>query len=110
MVEQCLRALITAQGRSFKRSHELHELWTAAESEGEPIQATRDNALMKRLAEYAGDGRHAEEDPDADRRMLADSQELIDHVVSYSQAAISRLTRDTNTAAAKTPKLRAPQS
>ena len=107
-VEQCLKGLITAQGRSFKHVHELNELWTAAESEGEPVQAPRDDAVMKRLAEYAGDGRYAEEDPDADRQMLADSQELGDKVVSYSREAIPRLTRDTNTALAKTPKLRKP--
>ena len=40
--------------------------------------------------------------------MLADSQELGDKVVSYSREAIPRLTRDTNTALAKTPKLRKP--
>ena len=107
-VEQCLKGLITAQGRSFKHVHELNELWTAAESEGEPVRAPRDDAVMKRLAEYAGDGRYAEEDPDADRQMLADSQELVDKVVSYSREAIPRLTRDTNTALAKTPKLRKP--
>ena len=63
---------------------------------------------MKRLAEYAGHGRYAEEDPDADRQMLADSQELVDKVVSYSREAIPRLTRDTNTALAKTPRLKKP--
>ena len=86
-VEQCLKGLITAQGRSFKHVHELNELWTAAESEGEPVQAPRDDAVMKRLAEYAGHGRYAEENPDADRQMLADSQELVDRVVSYSREA-----------------------
>ena len=107
-VEQCLKGLITAHGRSFKHIHELNELWTVAESEGEAVQAPRDDAVMKRLAEYAGDERYAEEDPDADRKMLADSQELVDKVVSYSREAIPRLTRDTNTALAKTPKLRKP--
>ena len=68
----------------------------------------RDDAVMRRLAEYAGDGRYAEEDPDADRQMLADSQKLVDKIVSYSLKAIPRLTRDTNTALAKTPKLMKP--
>ncbi len=104
-VEQCLKGLITAQGRSFKHVHELDELWTTAESEGELIQAARDDTVIERLAEYAGHGRYAEEDPDADQRMLADSQELVDKVVSYSQEAIPRLTRDTNAALSKTPKL-----
>ena len=107
-VEQCLKGLTTAQGRSFKHVHELNELWSAAESDGEPVQAPRDDAVMKRLAEYAGDGRYAEEDPDADRQMLADSQKLVDKIVSYSLEAIPRLTRDTNTALAKTPKLMKP--
>ena len=107
-VEQCLEGLITAQGRSFKHVHELNELWTAAESEGEPVRAPRDDAVMRRLAEYAGDGRYADDDPDADRRMLADSRELVDKVVMYSREAIPRLTRDTNAALGKTPKLRKP--
>ena len=105
-VEQCLKGLVTAQGRSFKHIHELDELWTAAESEGELIQAPRDEAIMERLSAYAGDGRYEEEDPDADRQMLADSEELVDKVVNYSREAIPRLTRDTNAALAKTPKLK----
>ena len=107
-VEQCLKGLITAQGRTFKHVHELNELWTAAESEGEPVQAPRDEDVMKRLAEYAGETRYTEENPDADRKMLADSQELVDKVVSYSREAIPRIARETNTALAKTPKLRKP--
>ena len=107
-VEQCLKGLITAQGRSFQHIHELDELWTAAESEGVRIQAPRDDAVMERLAEYAGRGRYGEEDPDADRRMLADSEELVSKVITYSQNAIPQLTRDTNSALAKTPKLRPP--
>ena len=46
-VEQCLKGLVTAQGRSFKHVHELNELWTAAESDAEPIRAPREGTATE---------------------------------------------------------------
>lgn len=107
-IEQCLKGLITAQGLRFRHIHELDTLWTTAESEGELIPARRNDTMLKRLGEYAGDGRYGAEDPEADQRMLAESRELVEAVLVHSQEAIPRLTRNTNAVLAKTPQLRKP--
>ncbi|MCY4510585.1 MAG: nucleotidyltransferase domain-containing protein [Acidobacteria bacterium] len=108
-VNTCLRGLILAQGRIFDYFHKLEELWDAAESDGEAIPAPRDDAILERLAGYARELMDDREvDPEVDSQMLADSEELVRKVVAYSREAIPRMTRDTNAALAKTPRIRKP--
>lgn len=58
-MEHALKALITAEGRRVEHTHELDELWTQAEANGERIRAGRNPEQLEKLSRYAGAWRYA---------------------------------------------------
>ena len=104
-IEQCLKGLITAQGRKFDHTHNLDELWTSTEAEGKKIPAPRDDKLLKRLTKYAEGGRYDKPDSDKDHKTLKDSEKVGEAIIRYSRDAIPHLSHETKKALAKTPKL-----
>ena len=104
-IEQCLKGIITAQGREFQHIHKLEKLWKSAEAEGEKIPSPRDDKLLERLTKYAEGGRYEKPDEAKAQRMLEDGNKLGETIMQYARDAIPRLSRETMTTLAATPKL-----
>ena len=104
-MEQCLKSLITAQGRRFDHTHNLGDLWTSAEAEGKTIPAARNGKLLERLAKYSEHGQYDEPDSDNDHKTLQDSEKTGEAIIRYTRDAIPRLSLETIKALAATPKL-----
>ena len=104
-IEQCLKGIITAQGREFDHIHKLDKLWTSAEAEGEKIPSPRDDKLLERLTEYAERGRYKKPDEAKAHATLEDSNKLGETIMQHTRDAIPRLSRETMITLAATPKL-----
>lgn len=96
-MERAIKALIAAQGRRVKHTHELNDLWEQAEKHGERIEASPDRDELANLSRYAGEWqydtpRHA--DPERTWATLkAAGGDLLDH----ARRRVPQLVRETTT-------------
>ena len=104
-IEQCLKGLITAQGRKFDHTHNLDELWTSTEAEGKKTPAPRDAKVLKQLTKYAESGRYNKPNGNRDHKTLKDSEKVAEAIIRYARDAIPRLSHETMITLSATPKL-----
>ena len=94
-MERAFKALITAKGRRVQHTHELDDLWTQAEADGEQIRAIRNPEQLGKLSKYAGNWRYAlpaNEDP---AKTWAQNRLTGEDLLNHARTRVPQLLQET---------------
>ena len=94
-MERAFKALITAQGRRVKHTHNLNALWAEAEIQGERIDVSRNPEELDKLSKYAGDWQYAiQEGADPAASWIKTSTTGAD-LLNHARRRVPQLVQDT---------------